>query len=182
VKRRTIVLIAALSIAGLHLPGCSTEPPSSADRAALNEEVAGALEQMYAEDPGLRPLLTSACGYAVFPSVGKGALVLGGAYGRGQVYRGGSFIGYADISQATIGLQAGGQGFAEIIAFQDSEALQRFEAGQLSFAANASAVAIKAGAAESAKYDDGVTVFVDPVGGLMIEAAIGGQTLSYQPK
>jgi lipid-binding SYLF domain-containing protein len=172
----------ALCVAAALATGCSTAPTTDADRAALHEDVGGAMEQMYAEDPGLQSFIGSAYGYAIFPDVGKGALVFGGAYGRGQVYEQGKFIGYADISQATFGLQAGGQGFAELVAFQDANALHSFEGGQFTFAANASAVAIKAGAAASARYDDGVSIFLDPVGGFMFEAAIGGQTFAYQPK
>jgi lipid-binding SYLF domain-containing protein len=172
----------ALAVTGMLATGCSTTPPSDIDKTALQEEVGGAVEQMYAEDPGLQSFISSAYGYAVFPNVGKGALILGGAYGRGQVYESGKFVGYSDISQATIGLQAGGQGFAELIAFQDANALHSFEGGQFTFVANASAVAIKAGAAASAKYDNGVSVFVDPNGGFMFEAAIGGQSFAFQPK
>ena len=164
------------------LAGCSTEPPSRMDRDVLQDDVAAALHQMYAQDSTLQPFLLRASGYVVFPEVGKGALIVGGAYGRGQVYAAGQFVGYADMSQATIGLQIGGQGYAEVIAFETTAALSAFQAGRLTFAANASAVIIKAGAGASAQYDDGITVFVNPTSGLMLEAAIGGQSFSYQPK
>ena len=169
-------------LAAMLLAGCSTEPTSRGDRDVLSDDVATTTKRMYLEDAGLQPFLAKAYAYVIFPSVGKGGLILGGSYGRGQVYQQGQFVGYADISQATIGLQAGGQSFSEAIAFQDANSLARFESGQFAFAANASAVALKAGAASSADYTNGVAVFVDPQGGLMAEAAIGGQSFTYQPK
>ena len=106
---------------------------------------------------------------------------LGGAYGRGEVYERGQRIGYSDITQATIGLQAGGQSFSELIVFENAAALDRFKTGKFSFSANASAVAVKAGAAGAANFKDGMAVFVKPQGGLMFEASIGGQEFSYKP-
>ena len=65
-------------------------------------------------------------GYVIFPTVGKGGLIVGGSYGRGEVYEHGDFVGYTDIAQATVGAQAGGESFREVIAFQDKEALEGF--------------------------------------------------------
>jgi lipid-binding SYLF domain-containing protein len=178
--KRTTYVIAALSAA--MIAGCSTEPSTTSDRHALHDDVNGALARMETEDPGLPTFLNRADGYVIFPTVGKGALIAGGAYGRGLVFENGGFVGYADISQATIGAQAGGQRFSEAIAFETPDSLQRFERGELAFDATASAVALKSGAAGSAKYDNGVAVFVEPVGGLMVEAAVGGQTFTYQPR
>ncbi len=175
-------LFLALSLLLLLTNGCTTEPPSSADREVLQDDTVAALHQMYAQDPTLQPFLTKSAGYVVFPAVGKGALGIGGAYGRGQVYKSGQFIGFADLTQATIGLQIGGQGYSEIVAFETPDALNNFEGGRFTFAATASAVIIKAGAGAAAKYDDGVSVFVNPNGGLMLEAAIGGQSFNYLPK
>jgi lipid-binding SYLF domain-containing protein len=182
VRKTSIYPRLATLLAMLVLAGCSTEPSSSGDREALQDDVGSTLKRMYVEDDGLQNFLARAYGYVIFPSVGKGGFIAGGAYGRGEVFQQGQFIGYADISQATIGAQAGGQSFSEAIAFQSPEALNLFKSGQFAFAANASAVALKAGAAASQDYDNGVAVFVDPLGGLMLEAAIGGQSFSYQPK
>jgi lipid-binding SYLF domain-containing protein len=172
----------ALTASALLLAGCTTEPPSRYDREALQQDVDAAMQQMCAADPTLQPFLNKANGYAVFPAVGKGGLVIGGAYGHGQVYQYSQFVGYADMSQATIGPQIGGQSYSEIVAFQTADALARFESGQFTFAATGSAVIIKAGAAASARYDDGVSLFVQPVGGLMLEGALGAQSFSFQPK
>jgi lipid-binding SYLF domain-containing protein len=162
--------------------GCQTAPPTEAKREALLDKSEDTLKQMEATDPGLNNFLSRSAGYVIFPEVGKGGYIVGGSYGRGTVYEKGQFIGYADISQATIGLQAGGQTFKELVVFETPTDLDRFKSGKVALAANLSAVALKTGAAASAKYTDGVAVFTEPIGGLMFEAAIGGQQFTFSPK
>lgn len=164
------------------LGGCATAPKTEKGREDLSEAVRSTQKRLNVQDPSLSDFLSHAHGYAIFPVVGKGGFIVGGSYGRGHVYEAGNMIGYADITQGTVGLQAGGQTFTEVLAFEDERALQRFKEGKFAFAANASAVALKSGAAATAKYSDGVAVFIDPQGGLMVEAAIGGQSFTYQPK
>jgi lipid-binding SYLF domain-containing protein len=118
----------------------------------------------------------------IFPSVGKGGVIVGGAYGRGEVYEQGQLVGYADVTQATVGAQLGGQTFSELIVFENREAMDRFKRGNFEFAANVSAVALKAGAAAAARYTNGVAVFVKPEGGAMFEASIGGQKFTFQAR
>jgi lipid-binding SYLF domain-containing protein len=127
-------------------------------------------------------MLRKAAGYAVFPTVGKGGIGLGGAYGKGVLYQMGAPVGYCDLSQATIGLQLGGQSYSEIIAFETAESLASFKSGKFQFAAQAPAVALKSGDGTNAKYRDGVAVFTMDEAGLMGEASLGGQDFSYQPK
>ena len=110
------------------------------------------------------------------------ALVLGGGYGRGVVYEQGQHIGYADLSHASFGLQVGGQTYSELIVFENKAALDRLTQGNLELVADASAVILKKGAAANARFDDGVAVFVRPIGGAMAEASVGGQQLTYVPK
>src|SRR5205823_5983244 len=114
-------------------------------------------------------------------SVGKGGLIVGGAYGRGAVYEHNNPVGYAELQQGTVGAQIGGQSYRELIVFQNAAAFDRFTSGKLEFSANASAVAIKTGVAAAARYEDGVAIFVDAVSGLMAEASIGGQRFVYHP-
>jgi lipid-binding SYLF domain-containing protein len=147
----------------------------------LHEESEATLDRLEAHDPGLRKLLEKAHGYVVFPSVGKATAVLGGAFGKGEVFEKGKMIGYAGLAQLTLGVQLGGQTFSEIIAFQDKAALDRFKAGRWAFAANASAVLVKAGAAASSNYEKGAAVFVSSEGGMMLEVAIGAQKFFYRP-
>lgn len=171
------LLVAALAF------GCDTAPKTEQGRDNLEAEVETTLKQIHTSHPWVKDFLDKSAGYVVFPEVGKGGLVVGAAYGRGVVYdTNGAVIGYSDISQGTVGLQAGGQTFTEIIAFETAADLDRFKAGKFTFNANASAVALKSGAAVSAKYTDGVAIFVSPIGGLMAEASVGGQSFTYLPK
>ncbi|MEX0741603.1 MAG: YSC84-related protein, partial [Phycisphaeraceae bacterium] len=130
----------------------------------------------------LEATLDAAAGYAVFPTIGKGGAGIGGAYGKGVLYEDGQVVGYCDVSQGTIGFQLGGQAYTQIIAFESDEKVNEFKNGDLTFAAQATAVAIKSGAGANAEYADGVAVFTSDEAGLMYEASVGGQKFSYQPK
>src|ERR1700720_4729542 len=140
--------------------------------------------------------------YAVFPTVGTGALGVGGAYGKGRVYVHGVHTGDATITQLSLGFQAGGKAYSHIIFFQDKRALDEFESGSFEFTAGASAVAITAGASASAGtsgasagaragkkdardtgvYEKGMAVFTIAKGGLMGAVALAGQKFSFTPR
>jgi lipid-binding SYLF domain-containing protein len=132
-------------------------------------------------DRGLDRFFKSSVGYAVFPSVGKGGFVVGGAYGKGVLYEGGEPVGKASLTQVTVGLQVGGQAYSEIIFFESEQVLSEFKAGTLAFSGQVSGVALAAGASANAKYKWGVAVFTATRGGLMVEASLGGQKFSYTP-
>ncbi len=141
-------------------------------------------------------------GYAVFPTIGKGGLGVGGAYGEGRVYRKGAYVGDAKVTQLSVGFQAGGQAYSQIVFFEDKRAFDEFTKGNFEFGADVGAVAITAaagakagttGAAASAsggekdaatagKYHKGMAVFVIVKGGAMYEASVGGQKFSYKPR
>src|SRR5579862_776422 len=125
---KQIAIVALLVFASLN---CATAPKSSDDRAALSSDVQSTLKRLSITDESIGKFLAQSYGYVVFPTVGKGAFVVGGSYGRGEVFEQGTMVGYADISQATIGLQAGGQAFTEVIAFEDKASVERFKASQL---------------------------------------------------
>jgi lipid-binding SYLF domain-containing protein len=140
-------------------------------------------------------------GYAVFPNVGKGGMGIGGAYGKGKVYAGGKAVGKTSMTQLSIGFQLGGQGYSMIIFFEDKRAFEEFTSGNFEFGAQASAVAITAGATAGAgtagasagasagkkdasnvgEYYKGMATFVIIKGGAMYEAAIAGAKFSYKP-
>jgi lipid-binding SYLF domain-containing protein len=140
-------------------------------------------------------------GYAVFPTVGKGGLGVGAAYGTGRVYRGGAYVGDTSITQLSIGFQAGGEAFSEIIFFENKATFDKFTAGNFEFAATAQATALTANASASAgttgatagasgtkdsaatagNYQDGTAIFTIAKGGLMYEASVAGQKFSYKP-
>ena len=145
-------------------------------------EVKTTIDTFTFKDPSMKERLKSAHAYAVFPTIGKGGLIVGGAGGDGQVFERGRAIGTVEMSQVTIGLQAGVQEFSEIIFFQNKAALDRFTADKFEFAANASAIVAKSGASSSSNYRNGVVVFTNAKEGVMLEAAIGGQKFKFHRK
>ena len=158
--------------------------------------------KVFQETPALQPYFKSAYGYAVFPTIGKGGVGIGGAYGRGQVYHGGKVTGVSQMFQASIGFQLGGQAYSQIIFLQDQRAYDEFTSGSFEFDATASAVAITAGAQAQAGskgatagasagpktaaqagggYSKGMAVFIHAKGGLMYEATLAGQKFNFEP-
>ena len=131
-------------------------------------------------DPSMKNQFKKAYGYVIFPNVGKGGLVVGGASGNGLVTEKEKKIGTAKMTQVTIGLQAGGQAYREVIFFENKSALDRFKENNFEFSAQVSAVAAKADASANAKYTDGVIIFTQGKGGLMAEASVGGQKFKYK--
>lgn len=174
--------VLAGTVVALALGACVTAPVSVEGKADIERDAANTLAAAKAADPTLGSVINGSAGYAVFPKVGKAAAGVGGAYGKGVLYQGGRAVGYCDLTQATVGLQLGGQTYAEIIAFETKSAVETFKQGNFRFTAQATAVALKSGAGANAKYQDGVAVFTMDEAGLMYEAAVGGQKFSYQAK
>jgi lipid-binding SYLF domain-containing protein len=164
----------------LVLASCQAMPDRD-ERGEIVDNSRTELKHMIEKDPQLETMLKESAGYAMFPEVGKGGLLFGGAFGRGAVYeRGGKFIGYATVSQASVGGVVGGQMYAQLIVFQDNERLESFKKGdRLRFGAQASAIAITDGAANASEYDNGVAVFIMPRGGLMADASLSGQEFKF---
>ena len=174
--RRTILMAAsvlALTIAGVG---------QGAWAAATEQDVKTALAEFERTNPKVKPFLESAHGYAVFPTVAKGAIGIGGAHGDGLVYEKGKLIGATTLSQITIGFQLGGQAYRELIVFQNKQSLDKFKGENFEFDAQASGVAVTAGISFDAAYEHGVAIFTMAKGGLMYEARIGGQKFSFTPK
>ncbi|MFV8372222.1 YSC84-related protein [Flavobacterium sp. LB2P74] len=130
-------------------------------------------------DPLMKALFDKAYGYVIFPNVGKGGLAIGGAAGNGVVYEQNKQIGMAKLTQVSIGFQAGGQAYREVIFFETKNEMDRFKESRFEFSAQASAVAVTEGASANVKYTDGVMVFTMQKGGLMYEASIGGQKFKF---
>src|SRR5262245_41889649 len=139
-----------------------------------------AKEEFIKSDGMMKNLFDNAYGYVIFPNVGKGAIGVGGAAGNGAVFEHGSLIGMADMKQVTVGFQFGGQAYSEVIFFENAAGLDHFKENKFEFAAGASAVAVTAGAAANVKYKNGVMVFSHVKGGLMYEAAVGGQKFKFK--
>jgi lipid-binding SYLF domain-containing protein len=136
--------------------------------------------EFIANDALMKSIFENAYGYVIFPNVGKGGLGIGAAAGNGAVYQSGRVIGMAKLSQLSIGFQAGGQAYSEVIFFESKKELERFKDSRFEFAAQASAVAVTEGASGNVKYTDGVMVFTMQKAGLMYEASIGGQKFRFR--
>lgn len=147
----------------------------------LMQDAVKAKKTLLKTDSGLERFFDTSAGYVIFPNVGKGGFIIGGASGNGVVYENGDVIGLANLKKLNIGLQAGGQAIIEVIFFETPVDLARFKEGKFQFAAEASAVALKSGIAVNAKYKDGVAVFALPKAGLMADASVGGQKFTYDP-
>lgn len=189
--RRSLVLLVVLTLC---LTGTSW--------AKRKVEDYGETINNFKKSSDVAPLFDTAYGYAVFPTIGRGGLGIGGAHGKGQVYKGGEVTGFTSLSDVTIGLQAGGQAYSQIIFFENEYAYNKFTGGNFEFEAAASAIAIQSGVSAQAataggasagassggsggsyasQYDSGMLVLTMGKGGLMYQATIGGQKYSFNP-
>jgi lipid-binding SYLF domain-containing protein len=189
-KTLPVILIAALIF------GISTVTP-----AVAVEDYSNTIK-IFRESPAVEKFFNNSYGYAVFPTIGKGGFVIGGSFGKGQVYRDGKVTGKTSVIEGSIGFQAGGQAFSQIVFFQDKRAYDEFTSGNFEFGATAQAVAITAGVGARAgtggvsaganvgsdsvvqaetKYVMGMAVFVHAKGGLMYEFSVGGQKFTFEP-
>ena len=177
--RRIVKKLVLFVVAASFLTACAGWNP---DRVARSDrESRQAVAEFMKRDPSLKSFFDKAYAYAVFPTVGKGAVGIGGAHGTGVVYRHGQKIGLASMTQLSIGWQLGGESYREIIFFKNVQAFNTFKSGSLKFSAQASAVAATAGAAAKTSYANDVAVFTMIRGGLMYEASVGGQRFSFNP-
>ncbi len=182
-----------LSLAILILVTCFSGP-------AIADSYSKAIS-VFQQSDAVQPFFKNCYGYAVFPTIGKGGIGIGGAYGEGKVYQGGKVTGTTSLAKLSIGFQLGGQAYSQMIFFQDKRAYGEFTSGNFEFDASASAVAITAGVQAKAgtegvtggasagpatgdqaktNYRKGMVVFIHAKGGLMYEASIGGQKFSFK--
>jgi len=182
-RRLAVTLATALLAlpAVLLAPGCGATPKTAEDRAAKIEQAERTLETMKAKDASLSGVLDDAYGWAVFSTVGRGALIVGGEGGGGIVFEQGAPWGSATLAKGSIGLQIGGEAYSELVIFMTEQAFRSFTAGDFSFTAGLSATGIKAGAALETPIESGMKVLVMTKGGLMASAAVGGQDFSCTP-
>jgi len=179
-KMKTTVRPAILMVilSGLLLPRIAMAQDDSQERIMGDSKVAKA--SFLKADPSMENLFKNSSGYVIFPNVGKGGVGVGGAAGKGAVYQKGTTVGTSQMVQVTVGAQAGGQAYREIIFFENRDALNRFMQNKIEFSGQASAIAVKAGASANTNYRDGVVVFSQAKGGLMLEASLGGQKFTYK--
>jgi lipid-binding SYLF domain-containing protein len=157
---------------------------------------------VFKDSPAVTKFFENSYGYAVFPTIGKAGFIVGGSYGKGQVYRDGKVTGKTSVVEGSVGFQLGGEAFSQIIFFEDKRAYDQFTSGNFEFGATAQAVVITAGAQAKAgstgtsagasagpktgvqaetEYVRGMATFVHSKGGLMYEASIGGQKFTFEP-
>jgi lipid-binding SYLF domain-containing protein len=160
--------------------GCATAPDTREESTDMIVDANAQLDEMLQQDPSLRDVLDNSYAYVMFPYVGQGGLVVAGGSGSGVVYRNdGEAIGFAELRTASIGAQAGGQMYSELIVFRDQAAFEDFRDGDFSLEATVSATVVESGAAEQADFDAGTAVFVYDESGAMLQAAVGGQTIDF---
>lgn len=149
-------------------------------KAKLTTEVNEAKATLLKTDAGLKDIMGKAKGYVIFPSVAKGGFGVGAAMDSGQLLEKGKAVGEAKLRQVSVGFQAGGQAYIELICFEDQASLDSFKKENFEFSAQVSAVAVKAGISKTAKYEKGILVLTLAKGGLMYEASVGGQKFKYE--
>ena len=154
-------------------------PALAASDDALVSDAKATIQTFKTKDPKIEKLFSTSSGYAVFPA--KGGFIVGGAGGDGVLFVGGKPVGTASMGQGSIGFQLGGQTYSEVIFFENPSTLADFKNGNFQLDAQATAVALSAGASAYANYTRGVAVFTMTKAGLMYEAAVGGQKFTFHP-
>ncbi|WP_051268226.1 YSC84-related protein [Terrimonas ferruginea] len=172
-KRSIIALLGAILFSPFVL---------SAQSSRIVQDSKTAKAEFIKADANMAKLFTSSYGYAIFPNVGKGGVVVGGAAGAGAVYEQGKLVGGAELKQVSVGAQIGGQAYREVVFFENKAALDRFKANKVEFSAQLGAIAATEGASANAQYTDGLMVFTQTKGGLMAEATVAGQKFSYKAR
>jgi len=177
-KKNSMIMLALFAFAAFLLP---RSIKAQEDKERIFNDSKSAKTAFIKTDGSMDNLFKTSYGYVIFPNIGKGAAIIGGAGGNGGVYEKGKRIGTAKMVQISAGAQVGGQAYREVIFFEDKAALDRFKENKLEFSGQVSAVAAKAGASATAKYREGVAVFTQELGGLMVEASLGGQKFTFKP-
>lgn len=171
---RTIALLAAL------FAGCATAPATRSEKQSLQTSARATLDEMIARNPAIQDTIRNVPAYAVFPSIGKGGVLVGGAYGQGVLYENGVPTGYVSVEQASIGAQLGGQTFAQLLVLRTPQQVADVKAGRFTAGANLGVVVLKEGASTQTNFDPNASVFVMPHGGLMVDVSVSGQRIKYQ--
>ena len=175
------LVVAGLALASFVLAATSWawDPDDAEEYHAKAQE---AIAEFKNSDPSIQRFFDSASGYVVIPTVGKAGFGIGGARGKGVLYENGAVTANVTLSQLSFGFQWGGQAYSEFIFFEDDAALSNFKRGNYELGAQASAVAVTAGASADAQFDGGMAIFTQAKGGLMYEASVGGQKFKVEPK
>jgi len=179
--QRYKIIIAGLALMSFALTATSWawDPDEAEENHAKAQE---AIAEFKKSDPSIQRFFDSSSGYVVIPTVGKAGFGIGGARGKGVLYENEAVTANVTLSQLSFGFQWGGQAYSEFIFFEDAATLTNFKRGNYELGAQASAVAITAGASADADFNGGMAIFTQAKGGLMYEASIGGQKFKVEPK
>ena len=177
---RNKIIAASCFAAMLAMATASAWDPGEVDK--LNKNAQAAKASMLEKDPDMQRFFDAAVGYVIIPTVGKGGVGIGGAFGKGLLFEGGKPTAQVSVTQLSVGFQWGGQAYSEFIFFKDPTSLGHFKKGNFELGAQASAVAVTLGASADANFTDGVAIFTQAKGGLMYEATVSGQKFKVSPK
>ena len=169
----------ALAMMALATAGWAWDPDEVTEYDAKAKEAVATFKK---SDPSVQRFFDKSAGYVVIPTVGKAGFGIGGARGKGILYEGGAPTAVITLTQLSFGFQWGGQAYSEFIFFEDATALANFKRGNYELGAQASAVAVTAGASADANFNGGVAIFTQAKGGLMYEASVGGQKFKVETK
>ena len=178
-KVNILIKVIGIAILLVSMYSISNAQTSSKDKKVIADARKAKVE-FIKTDGLMKNLFEKAYGYVIFPNIGKGGFGIGGAAGNGVVYQKNTMVGMAKMTQVTIGFQWGGQAYREVIFFESKAELDNFKENKFEFAAQASAVAVTAGASANASYKNGVMIFTQTKGGLMYEASVGGQKFDFR--
>lgn len=175
------IIVAGLALLSFALAATSWawDPDEADEYHAKSQE---AIAEFKKNDPSVQRFFDAAPGYVVIPTVGKAGFGIGGARGKGILYENGAITAIVTLTQLSFGFQWGGQAYSEFLFFEDGAALTDFKRGNYELGAQASAVAITAGASADAEFNGGMAIFTQAKGGLMYEASVGGQKFKVEPK
>ena len=177
---KTIAFVSAVALSLVTASAVAKWDPD--EGAEYHEKAQVALTEFKEADPKVQKFIDASTGYVVIPTVGKAGLGIGGARGKGVLYEGDAVTAVVTLTQISFGFQAGGQAYSEFIFFEDNATLENFKRGNYELNAQASAVAVTAGASADAEFNGGMAIFTQAKGGLMYEAAVGGQKFSVELK
>ncbi len=175
---KIITLAVAVCSLALAVPAGAWDP-GEVDK--LDSGAKEAVAELLKNDPDMQRFFDKSVAHVVIPTVGKAGVGIGGARGKGLLYEDGKPTAIVTLTQLSIGLQWGGQAYSEFLFFKDAAALEDFKRGDYELGAQASAVAVKAGASADVDFQSGIAIFTQAKGGLMYEASVGGQKFKLEP-
>ena len=177
---KKIFYLPSLLTLGILLSGITMSQSTSQDQEAI-DKASQTKKEFLEKDPGLQNFFAEAYGYAIIPTIGKGGFIVGGAYGKGVLYKKEEPVGLTKMTQVTVGAQIGGKSYSEVIFFKTEEEYKVFTTGRFEVSAQIGAVAVTAGVSATMAYSDGIAIITMPKGGIMAEVSVGGQKFSFHP-